>query len=425
MINRDRLKDRFVEYVQVDTTANQDTDDYPSSQGQRKLGSIVAAHLKDIGLQNVQQDEHALVSATIPANTPTDTSVIALNAHLDTSPETTGAGVKPQVIENYPGGDMPLIGDPTKVIKVSECPELKDLIGTTLITTDGTTLLGGDDKAGVAIIVELAAYLMEHPEIQHGDIRILFTCDEEIGRGTDKVQLDELAADVCYTLDGPGANTIDVETFSADEATVTITGINIHPAIAKDRMVNAVRIAGSFLDRLPRETLAPESTDGRDGFLHPYRILEGQVDKVVLKILLRDFDSPRLKEHADLLQSTAKEVSAMYPGCRIDVDVRKQYRNLGEGLAQEPRAVDFAKRAFERLGRPVSTNIIRGGTDGSRFTEMGLPTPNLSSGQHNIHSPLEFVCLDEMVQAVEVLVELVQVWVENPAPTSSKTTENM
>ena len=414
-MNRQRLLERFLEFVKVDTTANPDADCYPSSEGQRDLGAVVAAHLKACGLQDVQQDEFALVSATIPSNLSAACPVVALNAHLDTSPETTGAGVNPQVIEKYAGGDIPLTGDTSKTITVSDCPELKDLVGKTLVTTDGTTLLGGDDKAGVAIIVELAAFLMENPEIKHGDIRVLFTCDEEIGRGVDKVKMDELGADVCYTLDGPGANAIDVETFSADEATVTFTGINIHPAIAKDRMVNAIRAAGSFLDRLPRESLAPESTDGRDGFLHPYRILDGQVDKVVLKVLLRDFDTPRLEEHAELLRKTAAEIGELCPGCEIDVVVKQQYRNLGEGLAKEPRAVEFASRAFERLNRTAATNIIRGGTDGSRLTELGLPTPNLSSGQHNIHSPLEFACLDEMVQAVEVLVELVQVWAEAKA----------
>ena len=413
MINQGRLRDRFIEYVQVDTTASPDAECYPSSEGQRALGKIVADHLKTIGLKDVKQDEFALVSGTIPSNIDSAVPVVALNAHLDTSPETTGAGVKPQVIEDYAGGDIQLPGDPSKVITAEDCPELKDLVGCTLITTDGTTLLGGDDKAGVSIIVELAAYLMEHPEIPHGDIRVLFTCDEEIGKGVDKVQLDELAADVCYTLDGPGANTIDIETFSADEATVTISGVNIHPAIAKDRMVNAIRVAAALLDQLPRETLAPESTEGREGFLHPYRILDGQVDKVVLKILLRDFDTPNLAKYAELLTDVAKQVESQFPGCSIDVDVRKQYRNLSEGLAKEPRAVAFAQKAFEKLGRPVTTNIIRGGTDGSRLTELGLPTPNLSSGQHNIHSPLEFACLDEMVMAVEVLAELVQVWAEN------------
>ncbi len=412
MVDRERLLERFLEFVKVDTTANADAECYPSSEGQRELGAIVARHLEAIGLAEVKHNEFALVSATIPSNLPAACPVVALNSHLDTSPETTGAGVKPQVIKSYAGGDIPLTGDTSKTITVSGCPELKDLVGKTLITTDGTTLLGGDDKAGVAIIVELAAFLMEHPEIKHGDIRVLFTCDEEIGRGVDKVNMNELAADVCYTLDGPGANAIDVETFSADEATVTFTGINIHPAIAKDRMVNAIRAAGSFLDRLPRETLAPESTDGRDGFLHPYRILEGQVDKVVLKVLLRDFDTSSLESHAALLRTTAAEIRELHPGCEIEVAVREQYRNLGEGLAKEPRAVEFAKTAFKRLNRDVSTNIIRGGTDGSRLTELGLPTPNLSSGQHNIHSPLEFACLDEMVQAVEVLIELVQVWAE-------------
>jgi tripeptide aminopeptidase len=411
-IDRQRLLDRFLAYVQIHTTANPDTEEYPSSPGQWDLGRLLMGQLRDMGLKDVQQNEHGLVLATIPATSGVDCPVVAFNSHLDTSPEASGENVQPQVIENYSGGDIVLPGDPRQSIRVRENPELDQLQGCTLITTDGTTLLGGDDKAGVAIIMESAAYLMEHPEIRHGEIRLLFTCDEEVGRGVDHVDLKELAADVGYTLDGPGANTIDVETFSADEATVTIRGINIHPSIAKNRMVNAIRVAAAFIDALPRDTLAPEVTEGREGFLHPYRIFEGQVDEVVLKILLRDFDTPHLTDHAERLREAARQVQQEFPGSQVEIEIRPQYRNLSDGLRREPRATAYAEVAHQRLGRQAARAIIRGGTDGSRLTELGLPTPNLSSGQHNPHSPLEWVCLDEMVAAVEVIAELVQVWAE-------------
>ena len=411
-INKQRLLERFLDYVRFDTTANPDTQEYPSSPGQWELGQHLVNELTTMGLSNAQQDEHALVYATIPATHGIKAPVIAFNAHLDTSPETSGANVRPQLIENYSGGDIALPGNLSRVITVADNPDLKQLHGATLITTDGTTLLGGDDKAGIAIIMEAAAYLVEHAELRHGEIRLLFTCDEEIGRGVDRVDVPGLKAHVCYTLDGPAANTIDVETFSADEATVTVEGINIHPSIGKDRMVNAVRVAASFLDQLPSDRLSPETTEGRQGFLHPYRIVEGQVDKVVIKVLLRDFDTLALEDHASLLHAAAKSTESAFPGATVTIEVRKQYRNLGEVLGREPRAVQFAECAHERLGRKATREVIRGGTDGARFTELGLPTPNLSSGQHNPHSPLEWACLDEMVAATEVVVELAQVWAE-------------
>jgi tripeptide aminopeptidase len=337
--------------------------------------------------------------------------VVAFNAHLDTSPETSGTHVQPQVVRNYAGGDIVLPGDIRKVIRVADNPELEQLRGTTLITSDGTTLLGADDKAGVAILMEMAAHLTQHPEIPHGPVRILFTCDEEIGHGVDHVNLQQLAAHVCYTLDGAGANTIDVETFSADLATVTVRGINIHPSIAKGRMVNAVRAAGCLLDRLPRHMLSPESSDGRQGFLHPYGI-QGGVAEVTLKILLRDFATSALADQARLLTNLAQDVERDIPGVQVDVQVHGQYRNMAEGLGREPRAVQFAQEAHTRLGRTALLTIIRGGTDGAMLTAKGLPTPNLSSGQHTPHSPLEWACLDEMRQAAEVCCEIVRVWGE-------------
>ncbi len=408
-MNRDRLLQRFLQYVRLDTMANGGTDEYPSSPGQIELGKLVVEHLQEIGASDISQDKHGIVMATIPA-TAEGIPTVAFNAHLDTSPETTAANVKPQIIDNYAGGDIPLTGDTSKVITVKKCAELADLKGKTLITTDGTTLLGGDDKAGMAIMMELGNYLLENPGIEHGPVRLLFTCDEEIGRGTLHCDIDKIDSTVCYTFDGGGENDVDIETFSADLAVIEISGINIHPAIAKDKMVNGLRIAGEFLARLPRE-VSPECTEGRDGFMHPYSI-EGGVASVEIQIILRSFESAQLEVYANQLRELAKEVAAEFPSCEIDVKTSRQYRNLGDGLKNEPRAVEYAVEAHKRLGREAKLGIIRGGTDGSQFTEKGLPTPNLSSGQHNIHSPLEFACLDEMLAACEVGLEIVKVWAE-------------
>ena len=408
-MNKKRLLERFLRYVKIDTTAQADAEGYPSSSGQLDLGRLLVAELQAAGIRDALQNQHGIVLATVPATTSGNAPMIALCSHLDTSPETSGAGVRPQVIKNYAGGDIVLPGDKTRVIREADNHGLKSLLGRTLITSDGTTLLGGDDKAGVAIIMETAAWLVEHPEIQHGPVRICFTCDEEIGRGVDKLDLREIDATVCYTLDGHAAGEIDVETFSADQAIVTVSGVNIHPSIAKGKMTNAVRAAADFIARLPRENLSPESTDGREGFLHPYE-MSGGVAEMKLKILLRDFDAAALAQLADRLQAAAAASMREFPAAKITVAVERQYRNMAEGLRAEPRAVAFAEEAYRRLGRTAKRTIVRGGTDGSRLTELGLPTPNLSCGDHNPHSPLEWACLDEMVDAVEWLVALAEVW---------------
>jgi tripeptide aminopeptidase len=417
-MNPERLLERFLRYVAVDTMADDTAKTYPSSAGQLELGKMLATELTALGLADVRHDEHGLVLATIPATAAGPLPVVAWNAHLDTSPETSGAHVRPQIIRHYPGGDIGLPGDPSKVIRVADNPELEQLHGATLITSDGTTLLGADDKSGVAVIMEAVNHFQEHADLPHGPIRVLFTCDEEIGHGADYVDLERLGADVCYTLDGAGANMVDVETFSADLATVTIRGVNIHPSIAKGRMVNALRAAGLFLSRLPRDTQAPESCDGRDGFLHPYSI-QGGVGEVTIKILLRDFDTSVLADHARLLHDLAREVELAIPRVQCDVQVQAQYRNMADGLQREPRAVAFAQEAHARLGRTAQLTIIRGGTDGALLTARGLPTPNLSSGQHTPHSPLEWACLEEMVLAAEVLVETARVWCEKAATDQS------
>ncbi len=408
-MDSERLLQRFLRYVAIETTANDGTQEYPSSAGQWTLGRLLAEELRAMGWSEVEQDEHGLVLATLPArNASPDAPTIVLNAHLDTSPEMPGGNIRPQVIRSYAGGDLRL-EHAGAVIRVAENPELSELHGCTLITTDGRTLLGADDKAGVAIIMELAERLKEQPDLAHGRLRLLFTCDEEIGRGVQHVDIPALDAQVCYTVDGPGHGQIDVETFSADLATLTFRGANIHPAIAYGRMVNAVKAAAALLELLPRDERSPETTQEREGFLHPYA-LEAGVAEATLKVLLRDFDTPRLRDYESMLRQLAHQVMERFPGLQIDCAVTAQYRNLGDGLAREPRAVALALKAYERLGLACRRSIIRGGTDGSRFTELGLPTPNLSSGQHNPHSNLEWACLDEMEQSVRVLTQLVTLW---------------
>lgn len=412
-MNAERLLSRFLKYAQIDTTAGDHADGYPSTPGQLDLGKLLADELTELGLADVEQNEFGIVMSTIPATVAGAAPVIAFNAHVDTSPETTGANVRPQVWRNYAGGDLTLPGDSSKVIRVDENPELKSLLGKTIVSSDGTTLLGADDKSGIAAIMEAAHWLMEHPEIPHGPIRVLFTCDEEIGHGVDHVDLERLGAVACYTLDGAGANEIDLETFSADVALVAVRGRNIHPSIAKGRMVNSVRATADFLARLPRATLSPESTSDREGFLHPYEI-EGGVAETKLRIILRDFETANLVNQASLLRAAADATCAEFPGLEIEIAIEPQYRNMRDGLVKEPRAAEYAQIALKRLGREPKLSIIRGGTDGSRFTELGLPTPNLSTGEHNPHSPLEWTCLEEMTLAAEWIVEIARVWGEDP-----------
>ncbi|MFH0981775.1 MAG: peptidase T [Planctomycetota bacterium] len=402
------LLNRFIRYVKMETTAVEDTTEYPSSPGQRELGLILTQELRALKLDEVSVDQHGIVMGTIPGNVK-KAPTIAWLSHMDTSPEYTAKNVKPIVHRNYDGKDIVLPGDKSKVIRVDETDGMAVLKGKTLITADGTTLLGADDKAGVATIVTAAAYLMANPQLKHGPVRILFTCDEEVGRGTSKLDLKKINATCAYTLDGEGEGGIENETFSADLATVTITGVNIHPGFAKGRMTNAIRLAGQFLSRMPWHRLAPEVTCGRDGFLHPYTI-EGGVPEVKIRILLRSFVTADLKDEAKVLKNIAASIMAEFPKAKIDVKVTKQYRNMVEYLAKEPRAADLAAQAIRNAGLAPKFQSIRGGTDGSRLSEMGLPTPNLSVGMHNFHSPLEFACLEQTESAVKVLVELAQLW---------------
>ncbi len=404
----DTLLDRFLRYVKVESTAVEDAKTYPSSPGQLEMGRMLAEELRALKLDGVTQDEHGIVLATVPGNAP-GAPTIGWCSHVDTSPEYTAKNVKPQVIKSYDGGDITLPGDRSKVIRVVETPALVHLKGKTLITTDGTTLLGADDKAGVAVIMTAVAQLMANPQLKHGPIRVIFTCDEEVGHGTDHLDLKKLDCRVAYTCDGEDEGNIEDETWSANLATVTITGKNIHPGFAKGRMTNAVRLAAQFIERMPWHRLAPETTEGRDGFMHPY-VIDGGVPAVRLKVLLRSFVTAELTDQAKLLQTIADTLMAEHPAAKIQIDVTEQYRNMKEYLAKEPRAVALAEEAIRRAGLTPKHQSIRGGTDGSKLSEKGLPCPNLSVGMHNFHSPLEFACLEQMDSAVRVLVELAQLW---------------
>lgn len=408
------LLDRFCRYVRINTQAQEGSGKYPSSPGQWELAKQLVQELHEMKAFDVEVTEHALVYATIPATVKHETPTIAWLAHMDTSPEFSGANVQPTIHRNYQGGDIVLKGDPTQVIRMKDCPELSDMIGKTLITTDGTTLLGADDKAGVAVVMSAAAHLLAHPEIPHGKIRLCFTCDEEIGHGVDHLNPARLGAIAAYTLDGAKAGEYEAETFSADKATVTFKGVVIHPALAKGRMVNAIKLAAEFLEKLPKDHFCPETTDGRESFVHPVTI-QGGVPEVTLRFLLRSFQTAELADQAAYLRKLAGEIMAKHPASKVEVLIEKQYRNMADGMAKEPRAIPYLEKAIQRSGLTPRKLSIRGGTDGSRLTELGVPTPNLFTSEHNIHSPLEWACLEEMEQAVKVLVELGQVWAEVPA----------
>jgi len=403
------LLERFLRYVQIDTQSAELQSTSPSTSKQLDLCRLLAAEARELGLADVTLDDFGIVMATIPSTLNRPAPTIAWVAHVDTSPETSGTNVRPIVHKSYDGRDIVLPGDPSRVIRVAENPALEGLIGGTIVTTDGTTLLGADDKAGVAAIMSAAAHLMQHREIPHGPVRICFTCDEEIGHGVDHLDLKRLGALCAYTLDGEGAGAVDSETFSADQAIVTVTGMNIHPSIGKGRMVNAVRILSDFISRLPADRLSPETTDDREGFLHPYHI-EGGVAEAKVRIILRDFETPALAEYRALLEKIASELRQVHPRASIEIQIVEQYRNMREGLTREPRALAKALKAIATTGREPRQTIIRGGTDGSRLTALGLPTPNLSTGEHNPHSPLEWTSVEEMQAAVDVLVALAVEW---------------
>lgn len=402
--------DRFLRYVVIDTQSDPASETQPSTEKQKDLGHLLVQELLALGITDAHLDAHGYVYATIPATSEKPVPVICFCSHMDTAPDFSGTHVKPQVIRNYQGGDIVLPGDQTRVIRVADHPELKNQIGHDVVTTDGTTLLGADDKAGIAEIMTAAAWLMAHPEIPHGAVKILFTPDDEIGRGVNKVDLEKLGAQFAYTLDGETVGHIEDETFSADGVDIEITGVAIHPGFAKDRMENAIRIAGTIIDRLPK-TLSPERTEGRQGFIHPVSV-SGAMEKAHIGLIIRDFTTAGLQEKEALLEEVVRGVMQDYPGSSYRFTVREQYRNMKEVLDRHPEIVDNALEAIRRAGLDPVQGSIRGGTDGSRLSFMGLPCPNLFAGGHAFHSPLEWVSRQDMEKAVDVIVELVKVWEE-------------
>ena len=404
--------DRFLRYVKYDTQSKETSTTYPSTDTQLVLLRDLVAELKEIGLADASIDDHGYVTASIPpTTTKAGVPTIGFIAHVDTSPEMPGAGVKPIVHAKYDGRDLVLPDDPAAVLRLSEIPALAGQIGHDIVTASGTTLLGADNKAGVAEIVTAAAHLVAHPEIPHGRIRIAFTPDEEVGRGTLHFDVPAFGAAYAYTMDGGSRGEIEIESFSADAITVTFNGANTHPGYAKGRMVNAIKVAASFIDALPRGTLSPETTEGYEDFVHPY-VVNASVDRTSVRLLVRDFVTAGLKDKEAMVERLAREAAARYPGASVDVAVEESYRNMREVLDRYPAIADHAREAIRRAGIEPHSRPIRGGTDGSRLSFMGLPTPNLFAGEHNFHSRLEWVSVQDMEKAVEVIVHLCQVWEE-------------
>lgn len=403
--------ERFLRYVQIDTQSDPQSGSHPSTAKQKDLSNLLARELKQIGLADAHADEWGYVYATIPSNTDKKVPVICFCSHIDTAPDCSGTGVKPIVHKNYHGQDIVLPDDKTQVLRLEEYPYLQKQIGNDIITASGTTLLGSDDKAGVAEIMDMVNFLQTHPELKHGEIKILFTPDEEVGRGTAKVDLQKLGADFGYTLDGGEAGSLEDETFSADGVTLIIHGVIAHPGYAKGKMVNAMKIAGQILAELPKDRLSPESTEGKRGFIHPVRV-EGLAEKCTIEFIIRDFETPGLKKKEDFLRTLVEETIRFHTGSSFEFHVTEQYRNMKEVLDLHPDIVEYAKIAVARAGLEVKMESIRGGTDGSRLSFMGLPCPNLFTGMQAIHSKLEHISVRDMNKAVETLVRLVQVWEE-------------
>lgn len=405
------VTERFLRYVTIDTQSDPESPSSPSSEKQKDLGRVLAAELRDIGIADAHLDDYGYVYGTIPANTDKKVPVICFCSHMDTSPDVTGKDVKPQVVTNYRGGDIVLPGDTSQVIRFAEHPALKNQIGNDIITTDGTTLLGADNKAGVAEIMDAAYFFINNPDVKHGTIKILFTPDEEIGRGVDNVDLKKLGADFGYTMDGESAGCVEDETFSADGATITITGVSAHPGYAKGKMEHAIKIAAAIVERLPKEGCSPETTSGKQGFLHPIGI-EGALEQATLSFIVRDFTEDGLKEKEDLLEGIVKDVMMDYPRSTYKFEVREQYRNMKQVIDRHPHVLEYAIEAIRRAGlRPMRT-AIRGGTDGSRLSFMGLPCPNIFAGEHAFHSRLEWVSRQDMEKAVQTIVHLAMIWEE-------------
>jgi tripeptide aminopeptidase len=400
--------DRFLKYVKYDTQSDEESTSFPSTEKQKKLSADLAKELKKMGLKDAAMDKWGYVMATLPANTKKKVPPIAFIAHVDTSPAVNGKNVKPIIHKKYKGGDIKLPKGGW-VIKESENPDLKKMKGFDIITTDGTTLLGADNKAGVAEIMDAANYLYTHPEVKHGTIKICFTPDEEVGRGTEKIDLKKLGAKYAYTVDGSSRGEVESETFSADMVVLKFIGKNIHPGYAKNQMINSIKIAAAFMESLPKKKLSPETTEKRQGYFHCTTI-NGLEEATTLKIIIRDFETPKLKEYENLLEELAKAAVAKYPGSKYEFKVINQYRNMREVLDKHFEVTSHAVLAMKRLGIKPIMHPIRGGTDGSRLSFIGLPTPNIFAGEHSFHSQLEWVAIQDMEMAVKVIVEIAKVW---------------
>lgn len=411
-VNASQLAERFMRYVKIDTQSDPLSNTYPTTAKQKDLSRMLVQELHGMGISDAHLDEHGYVYATIAANTQKkNVPVICYCAHVDTAPDCSGTDVKPILHKNYDGKDIVLPDDNTQVLTVDAYPYLKNHIGADIITASGKTLLGSDDKVGVAEIMEFAYYVMTHPEINHGEIKLLFTPDEEVGKGTANVDLKKLGAQYGYTLDGGEAGDLEDETFSADAAHIIVNGVISHPGYAKGKMVNALKIAGEILAALPKNEWCPETTEKKEGFVHPVRV-EGIAERATIEFIVRDFDTAMLAQHEARLKSIAEKVLRNYPNCSMEFQVYEQYRNMKEILDQHPHVVSYAEEAIKRTGLAVRNEAIRGGTDGSRLSFMGLPCPNLFAGEQAIHSKLEWIGVKDMVKAVETLLHLSMIWEE-------------
>lgn len=402
--------DRFIKYAKIDTKSDEESEVTPSTAIQFDLAKLLVEELKELGLTDAEMDEKCYVMATLPSNTDKDVTVIGFVSHVDTSPAVSGTNVNPQIHKNYQGGDIE-IGE-GKVIEAAYNPELKDMIGMDIITTDGTTLLGADDKAGIAEIMDALQYLKAHPEVKHGTIKIGYTPDEEIGRGADYFDVAKFGAKFAYTIDGSTRGEVETETFSADAVEIIFNGINVHPGYAKGKMVNSLKVSAHFLESLPKKELSPETTNERQGYVHPVSV-NGNEEKTIVKMIIRDFIDAKLEEFENKLEELCKATVSTYPGSSYEFKVIKQYRNMKNILDKHPEVENNALESLKRLGINPIQSAIRGGTDGSRLSFMGLPTPNLFAGGHNFHAYTEYVAIQDMEASVKNIVTLIQVWEQN------------
>jgi len=405
------LAHRFIKYAKIDTQSDPNSATCPSTEKQKNLGKVLVQELLEIGISDAEMDENGYVYGTIPATSDKNLPVIFFCSHMDTSPDCSGENVKPIIHDNYQGQDLILPDDNNIVIKLAEHRDLKQQIGNSIITASGTTLLGADNKAGLAEIMEAAAFLMNKPDVKHGTIKILFTPDEEIGRGVDKANLEKLRADFGYTIDGETLGSIEDETFSADGATLTVNGVSTHPGFAKGKMESAIKIIADIIASLPKDTLTPEATHQKEGFIHPVSI-GGQVEQAEAHFIIRDFTDEKLAEHGKFLDETIKNVLKNYPNSTYNLEIKPQYRNMKQVLDKHPKIVEYGIEAIERAGVVAKQQSIRGGTDGSRLSYMDLPCPNIFAGEHAFHSKQEWVSVQDMEKAVQTIINIAVIWEE-------------